>query len=161
MTLLVCSFTPFKRNPLKEDWKFLRPHQSVDHDLIYFQEKSSKRGLKVFQIIIIRNATIVADRPSSFKRNPLKEDWKLPKLRKFLTRNRIAFKRNPLKEDWKLHCRLEVNMLLVEDFQEKSSKRGLKVSRLLSVALPSNLFFQEKSSKRGLKDLLLLRSFRF
>ncbi len=111
----------FKRNPLKEDWKESEFHPASTNGEVSFQEKSSKRGLKDYD----HNDNRQEFHFITFKRNPLKEDWKELTLQNLVASSPITFKRNPLKEDWKLSTfisELKENSV----FQEKSSKRGLK-----------------------------------
>ena len=143
-----------------------------------FQEKSSKRGLKDAPPSPL--ATPKTTIP--FKRNPLKEDWKTVEYTVEEGEGVRAFKRNPLKEDWKVLFPASANTLRASFFQEKSSKRGLKVHMYageigrtarsfkrnplkedwkasISATYSWNvLSFQEKSSKRGLKGYNCLHS---
>ena len=170
---LAIVFATFKRNPLKEDWKLWRKRYPHRRPSGCFQEKSSKRGLKVESVhdfvdrishpfkrnplkedwkgLAVRKRYHIRS-SGTFKRNPLKEDWKTQYWGAEAGCGLVSFKRNPLKEDWKRFLVPSFSKFLIPFFQEKSSKRGLKVCTVdLGITSPHHLDFQEKSSKRGLK----------
>ena len=122
------------------------------HSFHSFQEKSSKRGLKGADVVGRGEGFAYF----AFKRNPLKEDWKLSSCLVCSSIGSASFKRNPLKEDWKLNIGFVLNSSSrFSSFKRNPLKEDWKLIRkAISLALDMYRNFQEKSSKRGLKGYI-------